>query len=130
MSSEDLHIPRERLSPEARLLHYAIVSLKEELDAVDWYRQRADDSENEALKSVLLHNMQDEIEHASMLLEWLRRNNNLFARMFDTYLYTEAPIIAADAAPGAPGGGAPAAPPASGRSRDDLGFTVGSLKGQ
>ena len=50
MSSENLHIPRERLSPEARLLHYAIVSLKEELDAVDWYRQRADDSEDEALK--------------------------------------------------------------------------------
>ena len=47
MSSEDLHIPRERLSPEARLLHYAIVSLKEELDAVDWYRQRADDAEDQ-----------------------------------------------------------------------------------
>jgi uncharacterized protein len=129
MSSEDLHIPRERLSPEARLLHYAIVSLKEELDAVDWYRQRADDSENEALKSVLLHNMRDEIEHASMLLEWLRRNNAVFARMFDTYLYTEAPIIAADAAPGAPTAGAAAAP-AGGGPRDDLGFTVGSLKGK
>ena len=129
MSSEDLHIPRERLSPEARLLHYAVVSLKEELDAVDWYRQRADDSENEALKSVLLHNMRDEIEHAAMLLEWLRRNNAAFAQMFDTYLYTEAPIIAADAAPGAPAGVA-AAPPAAGGPRDDLGFTVGSLKGK
>ena len=42
MASEDLHIPREALSTEARLLHYAIASLREELDAVDWYRQRAD----------------------------------------------------------------------------------------
>ena len=51
MSSEELHIPREKLSTEARLLHYAIVSLQEELDAVDWYRQRADDSEDEFSKS-------------------------------------------------------------------------------
>lgn len=131
MSSEDLHIPRERLSPEARLLHYAIVSLKEELDAVDWYRQRADDSEDEALKMVLLHNMRDEVEHAAMLLEWLRRNNAVFAQMFETYLYTEAPITLADAAPGAPNAGAAAARPAAGgQARDDLGFTVGSLKGQ
>jgi uncharacterized protein len=131
MSSEDLHVPRERLSPEARLLHYAIVSLKEELDAVDWYRQRADDTEDQALKAVLLHNMRDEVEHAAMLMEWLRRNNPVFAQQFDTYLYTEAPIILADASPGAP----PAAPggaaaPAADRTRDDLGFTVGSLKGK
>jgi uncharacterized protein len=131
MSSEDLHIPRERLSPEARLLHYAIVSLKEELDAVDWYRQRADDSEDHALKAVLLHNMRDEVEHAAMLMEWLRRNNPVFAQQFDTYLYTEAPITLADAAPGAPPA-APgdAAPAPAGRTRDDLGFTVGSLKGK
>ncbi|HEY3909871.1 MAG TPA: ferritin [Stellaceae bacterium] len=128
MSSEDLHIPRERLSPEARLLHYAIVSLKEELDAVDWYRQRADDSEDQALKAVLLHNMRDEVEHTAMLLEWLRRNNAVFAQQFDTYLYTEAPIIVADTAPGAPTGVTAAAPPPEARPRDDLGFTVGSLK--
>ena len=79
MSSEDLHIPRERLSQEARLLHYAIVSLKEELDAVDWYRQRADDTEDEELKQVLLHNMREEMEHASMVLEWIRRRNSDFA---------------------------------------------------
>ncbi|MGH7031390.1 MAG: ferritin [Stellaceae bacterium] len=132
MSSEDLHIPRERLSPEARLLHYAIVSLKEELDAIDWYRQRADDSEDQALKAVLLHNMRDEVEHAAMLMEWLRRNNAVFAQQFDIYLYTEAPIIAADAAPGAPATAptSAAAPPGGARPRDDLGFTVGSLKGK
>jgi hypothetical protein len=132
MSSEALHIPRERLSPEARLLHYAVVSLQEELDAVDWYRQRADDSEDEALKAVLLHNMRDEVEHAAMLMEWLRRNNAVFAQMFDTYLYTEAPITVAETAPGARTRAAStvAAAPARGRSRDDLGFTVGSLKGR
>jgi hypothetical protein len=93
MSSEDLHIPRERLSKEARLLHYAIVSLKEELDAVDWYRQRADDTEDEELKQVLLHNMREEMEHAAMVLEWIRRNNEEFAGHLETYLFTEAPLL-------------------------------------
>src|SRR5437588_6265162 len=55
MSSEELHVPREALSQEARLLHYGIVSLKEELDAADWYRQRADDTEDETLREILLH---------------------------------------------------------------------------
>jgi uncharacterized protein len=73
MSSEELHVPRETLSQEARLLHYAVTSLKEELDAVDWYRQRADDSEDQELRELLLHNMREEMEHASMLIEWIRR---------------------------------------------------------
>ncbi len=65
MSSENLHVPRgEVLFKEARLLHYAISSLMEELEAVDWYRQRADDCEDQALRDILLHNMREEMEHA------------------------------------------------------------------
>jgi hypothetical protein len=78
MSSENLHAPRERLSQETLNLHFAIVSLMEELDAIDWYRQRADDAEDETLKQLLLHNMREEMEHASMLL---------------TYLFTEGSIL-------------------------------------
>jgi hypothetical protein len=131
MSSESLHIPREQLSQEGRLLHYAITSLKEELDAVDWYRQRADDTEDAELREVLLHNMREEIEHASMLLEWLRRNNQDFSRSFDTYLYSEGSLTAVETVAEHGGaehsGGAPAA--RGGRS-GDLGFTVGRLKGE
>src|SRR5579859_6292556 len=75
MSSETLHAPRERLSVATLSLHHAIVSLMEELEAVDWYRQRADDSEDEVLRAILLHNMREEMEHAAMVLEWIRRNN-------------------------------------------------------
>ncbi|HJU20494.1 MAG TPA: ferritin [Stellaceae bacterium] len=128
MSSEDLHVPRERLSQEGRLLHYAIVSLKEELDAVDWYRQRADDTEDEELRAVLLHNMREEIEHASMLLEWLRRNNQDFSRSFDTYLYSQGPLTAVETA--AEHGGSVEAPGARSGGRGALGFTVGRLKGE
>ena len=74
MSSEGLHVPREKLSKKTLNMHYAITSLIEELEAVDWYRQRADDCDDADLKAILLHNAHEEIEHASMALEWIRRN--------------------------------------------------------
>ena len=106
MSSEVLHVPREALSPEARLMHYAITSLREELEAVDWYRQRADDSEEPELREILLHNMREEIEHASMLLEWLRRRSPDFDRHLKRYLFTTAPILAVEEAEKESGRGA------------------------
>ena len=89
MSSEGLHAPRERLSKETLAMHQAIASLMEELEATDWYRQRADDCDDPALKAILLHNMREEIEHASMILEWLRRNNEVFDRELKEYLFSE-----------------------------------------
>jgi hypothetical protein len=129
MSSESLHVPRDVLSLEGRLLHHAITSLKEELDAVDWYRQRADDTEDEALREILLHNMREEMEHASMVLEWIRRHNADFAGHLKTYLFTDGPIVgiekAAEAA--AAGGAATSGPNSAGR--DLPAITIGSLKG-
>jgi len=93
MSSENLHAPRERLSKETLAMHQAIVSLMEELEAADWYRQRADDCDDAKLKEILLHNMREEIEHASMLIEWLRRNNEHFAKQLKTYLFTDKDIL-------------------------------------
>jgi hypothetical protein len=93
MSSEELHAPRERLTKETIAMHQAIVSLMEELEAADWYRQRADDCEAPALKEILLHNMREEIEHASMILEWLRRNSPDFAKQLKTYLFTDKNIL-------------------------------------
>ncbi|HVC51155.1 MAG TPA: ferritin [Stellaceae bacterium] len=123
MPSENLHVPRELLSQEARHLHYAITSLMEELEAVDWYRQRADDSEDEALREILLHNMREEMEHASMLIEWMRRQNPDFAGHLQTYLFTDKPITQVEkAAEAAADGAEPAA-------RSDLAPTIGSLKG-
>ena len=127
MSSESLHAPRERLSRETLSFHHAIVSLMEELDAIDWYRQRADDAEDETLKGLLLHNMRAEMEHASMLLEWLRRHEADFARYLKTYLFTEAPILEVEEEATAEGVQEkeqrnPARP-------GEHGFTVGRLRG-
>ena len=96
MSSESLHAPRERLSKETLAMHQAIVSLMEELEAADWYRQRADDCDEPKLKEILLHNMREEIEHASMLIEWLRRNNPHFAKELKDYLFTDKDIVAVE----------------------------------
>jgi uncharacterized protein len=120
MSSENLHAPRERLSSHALKLHHALVSLIEELEAIDWYRQRADDAEDETLKGLLLHNMREEMEHASMLLEWVRRTDSDFAGHMKTYLFTDKPILEIEKADEAKGGAA--APPPTER-----GFTIGRL---
>ena len=93
MSSEQLHAPRERLSAHTLALHQANVSLREELEAVDWYRQRADDCDDEALRDILHHNMREEMEHACMVLEWIRRNSTDFAKMMDEFLYREGEIV-------------------------------------
>ena len=93
MSSEALHAPRERLSDRTVATHQAIVSLMEELEAMDWYRQRADDCDDDELKAVLIHNMNDEMEHAAMLVEWLRRNVDEFATQLDKFLNSSGPIV-------------------------------------
>lgn len=92
MASETLHAPREKLSAETLAMHQAIASLMEELEAVDWYRQRADDCGDESLKAILLHNMREEMEHAAMVIEWLRRNNADFAKELKDYLFTDGDI--------------------------------------
>jgi len=92
MSSEGLHLPYEKLSRHTLQLHYAMTSVMEELQAVDWYRQRADDCDDPALKAILLHNAREEIEHASMVLEWIRRNDGEFDEQLRDYLFKDGSI--------------------------------------
>ena len=93
MSSVGFHEPVEELSDETRDMHRAIVSLMEELEAIDWYNQRADACKDENLKAILQHNRDEEKEHASMVLEWIRRKDPRFSRELKDYLFTEKPIV-------------------------------------
>ena len=86
------HEPVSELSLETREYHRAIASLIEEFEAVDWYHQRADATGDESLKGILLHNRDEEIEHACMMLEWLRRRIPKLDEMLHTYLFTSEPI--------------------------------------
>jgi uncharacterized protein len=96
MGSDTYHEPPGELSQKTRELHRGIVSLIEELEAIDWYQQRADACTDEALKRVLVHNKNEEIEHAAMTLEWLRRNEAQFASVLAKILFTEGEITALD----------------------------------
>jgi hypothetical protein len=93
MSSEVLHVAREKLSRKTLEMHYAITSLMEELEAVDWYRQRADDTEDPELKAIILHNAKEELEHAAMVLEWIRRNDSEADAQLREYLFSEGSIV-------------------------------------
>lgn len=92
MSSVGYHEPLEELSADTRDMHRAIVSLMEELEAVDWYNQRVDTCGDDQLKAILEHNRDEEKEHASMLVEWIRRKDPRFSKELKNYLFTTKPI--------------------------------------
>jgi ferritin-like protein len=88
----DYHESWDALPEEDRALHRALMSLKEEIEAVDWYHQRAALTRDDALKRILVHNRDEEIEHACMVLEWLRRRVGVFDEELRTYLFQEGAI--------------------------------------
>ncbi len=89
---EGLHEPSNQLSPSTIERHRAIVSMIEELEAVDWYQQRVDASGDPALAAILRHNRNEEIEHFAMVLEHVRRNDAKFDEALRMYLFTEGDI--------------------------------------
>ena len=92
MANEGYHEPVDELSDETKDMHRAIISLMEELEAVDWYNQRVDVCKDPELREVLAHNRDEEKEHAAMLLEWIRRQDTVFDKELRDYLFTEKPI--------------------------------------
>ena len=92
MSSESLHEDPATLGPETIDRHRAFTSLIEELEAIDWYDQRAKATSDGELKAILEHNRDEEKEHAAMVLEWLRRQDPALHANLKTYLFSEGPI--------------------------------------
>lgn len=101
--SAQYHEPVEELSPETRERHRAIVSLIEELEAIDWYQQRIDAADDAELKRILAHNRDEEKEHAAMSLEWLRRRDELLDALLRRTLFATGPIGEEEAEGGAEG---------------------------
>lgn len=79
---------RSKLKESTLDMKRAIDSLREELEAVDWYNQRADACTSESLRKILIHNADEEKEHASMLMEWIRRNDPTFTKEMKEYLFS------------------------------------------
>jgi ferritin-like protein len=106
--SAGLHEPEDRLSAGVIDRHRALASIQEELEAVDWYDQRAEATDDAELASVLAHNRDEEKEHACMTLEWLRRRDPVLDGHLRTYLFTTEPVVAVEhAAEGAGSSGSP-----------------------
>jgi len=84
--------PADGLGGDVRDMHRAIESLKEELEAVDWYHQRVDVCDDPELRAILAHNRDEEKEHAAMILEWIRRKDGAFEHELRDYLFTDKPI--------------------------------------
>jgi ferritin-like protein len=123
-SSGSFHEAEGALSPTTKDMHRAIVSLMEELEAIDWYQQRIDAASDGELKEILRHNRDEEKEHAAMVLEWIRRRDPSFDGVLRAFLFTDGPITALE--PGSPTGSAPRGAAGSGNGPF---VTVGSLRG-
>jgi hypothetical protein len=119
-SSMGLHEAREDITPATLDRHRGIVSLMEELEAMDWYQQRIDATVDPELTAVLEHNREEETEHAAMSLEWLRRHDAALDEHLREYLFTEGSIVALEEAVEGGGGSAPG----------DGSLGIGSLRGQ
>ena len=92
MSNEGYHEPVSELSAGTRDMHRAIISLMEELEAVDWYNQRVDACKDPELRKILAHNRDEEKEHAAMVLEWIRHRDPTFDKELRHSLFTEGEI--------------------------------------
>jgi hypothetical protein len=122
--SPGLYEPEGRLSPELLDRHRAILSVQEELQAIDAYDQRVEATSDAELAAVMAHNRDEEKEHAAMLLEWLRRHDPVLDRNLRSYLFTGVPITEIEAGAAAPVPDDSGSVPAAGS------FGVGSLKGE
>jgi ferritin-like protein len=118
--SAGLHEPADSLDEATIDHHRAVVSLQEELEAVDWYDQRVNATRDRSLADILAHNRDEEKEHASMVLEWLRRHDAVLDQHLRTYLFTAEPVTEVEAE-------AVAAEAGDGAGDGSLG--IGSLKG-
>jgi ferritin-like protein len=119
-SSGSLHENESALKPETIDRHRAIVSIMEELEAIDWYDQRVDAAHDQQLKELLAHNRDEEKEHASMMLEWLRRQDTKLDEHLRTYLFTNKSLLEIEEEAEGKGGGK--------QSPGDGSLGIGSLR--
>ncbi len=92
MASDQYHEPIELLDEKTQDFTRIIKSIMEEFEAVDWYNQRMSATKDPQVKALLKHNRDEELEHAAMGIEWLRRQLPEFDKELRENLFTEGPI--------------------------------------
>jgi len=129
MASASASLHEGNLKPLTIDQHRALVSIQEELEAVDWYNQRAEGATDDELRAILEHNRDEEKEHAMMALEWLRRHDPKLDAHMRTYLFTEGSILEVEEAATGGGGGGGEGGGSGGASSGDQSLGIGSLHG-
>jgi ferritin-like protein len=130
MASASASLHEDNLQPLTIDQHRALVSIQEELEAVDWYNQRAEAATDDELRAILAHNRDEEKEHAMMVLEWLRRHDPKLDEHMRTYLFSEGSILEVEeAATAAEAVGESGADSGSGAPSSDQSLGIGSLHG-
>ena len=74
-----------KISQEDKELEFLRTSLMEELEAVNNYKARLEETKDSELKKVLEHNMDEEKEHVAMLIELLRKKDLTQDKMFEEH---------------------------------------------
>ena len=131
--SGQYHEPIELLSEETKNMHRALVSVMEELEAIDWYQQRAEACSDPDLQKVLLHNKEEEMEHAMMGIEWIRRHSPSFDKQARAYLFSSGDLTSLEkneTGEGSKGGGSAIGSSAIGSSATSESLGIGSLRGR
>jgi len=130
MASASASLHEDNLKPLTIDQHRALVSIQEELEAVDWYNQRAEAATDDELRAILEHNRDEEKEHAMMTLEWLRRHDPKLDAHMRTYLFTEGSVLEVEeAATAAEAAGESPSDGGSGAPASDASLGIGSLRG-
>ena len=83
--SYNLMSDAEKQDKKAKNLSRARQSLIEELEAINWYEERVQASDDKELKRILAHNRDEEKEHAAMLVEYLRKEDKIFDKKFEEH---------------------------------------------
>ncbi|MGC9123541.1 MAG: ferritin [Thermoplasmata archaeon] len=63
-------------------------SLIEEIEAMMFYDERASATKDQILREIMIHNRDDEKEHAALLIEYLRRNDPEFDKELKEILFS------------------------------------------
>jgi len=79
----------KNLETDTKDMSRLITSLIEELEAINFYEQRSDASKDEIVINLMIHNRDEEIEHASMLIEEIRKRNSVWNKSLSEFLFKD-----------------------------------------
>jgi len=79
----------KNLEADTKDMSRLITSLIEELEAINFYEQRSIATEDESIINLMIHNRDEEIEHAAMIIEEIRKRNEVWNKSLKEFLFKD-----------------------------------------